>query len=371
MRAPSTDAREPLLRPAAASQAVPVHDLLSLLGPARTTSTAALATTVGTRSIGRWIASGRLVRLHPGWVTVPDLVDDWTVRCHAAAGYAGGPLSHISALALHGIVDNEVTKLHVTVPSERRVRSSRWLRVHRSHDVGAVVQARGLPVTSVPRSLLDTWGEAHRARAMRGFDGVVRDAVLRATRERRVAVDELLVQVDMRPELPGRSALTELLGFIAGGCESRSRFSPSGMSWRSPARHRASSSTARSCPGDPFGSMPRGRRRRSPSNWTVRPSTAARRRGSGTCAGTLLSPLSGGWCCGSAIAGSCASRKPAGRTSVRPTGRASALSRDRPLVPPFWPVEGHHSRRRSGDDRRAGRRWTLRGTHPAPARRPR
>jgi hypothetical protein len=199
---------------------VPVHDLLALLGRTRTASTTSLSATVGVRSIGRWIAAGRLVRLHPGWVTVPELADDWTVRCHAASGYVGGPLSHITALALHGLVDNEVTKLHVTVPGERRVRSSRWLRVHRSRGPVEVVRARELPVTPVARSLIDTWGDAHSARAMRGFAGVAREAVLRATRGRHATAAGLTAQLDTRPELPGRSALIELLELIAGGCES-------------------------------------------------------------------------------------------------------------------------------------------------------
>jgi hypothetical protein len=33
-------------------------------------------------------------------------------------------------------------------------------------------------------------------------------------------VPELVTQLDLRPELPGRSALVELLELIAGGCES-------------------------------------------------------------------------------------------------------------------------------------------------------
>jgi len=197
-----------------------VHDLLGLLGPTRTASTASLAASVGQRSIGRWIASGRLVRLHPGWVTVPELADDWTVRAHAATGYTGGPLSHMSALAVHRIVDHEVTRLHVTVPTERRVRSSRWLRVHRSRNAVQVVRARGLPATSVPRSLIDTWGDAHTTGAMRGYEGVAREALLRATRNRRATARELVAQLDARPELPGRSALIELLGLMADGCQS-------------------------------------------------------------------------------------------------------------------------------------------------------
>jgi hypothetical protein len=197
-----------------------MHDLPALLGPTRTTTVAALSTAVGARSIGRWIKSGRLIRLHPGWVTVPEFADDWTVRAHAATGYTGGPLSHMSALAVHRIVDTELTRLEVTVPSDRRVRSSRWLRVHRSRNAVEVTRAGGLPATSVARSLIDAWGNAHCTSAIRGYDGVARGAVLRATRERRVTVRELDEHLDVRPELPGRAAFTELLFLIAGGCES-------------------------------------------------------------------------------------------------------------------------------------------------------
>jgi hypothetical protein len=170
--------------------------------------------------VGRWIAAGRLVRLHPGWVTVPELADDWTVRAHAAAGYAVGPLSHMSALAAHRAVDVEVTRLDVTVPGARRVRSSRWLRVHRSQAPMATVRARGLPVTTLPRALVDTWGDAHRKAALRGYDGVARGALLRAVRERRTTPAAVTQELGHRPELPGRAPLAELLGLVAGGCQS-------------------------------------------------------------------------------------------------------------------------------------------------------
>jgi hypothetical protein len=197
-----------------------VHELLPLLGPTRTTSTTDLAARVSPRSVGRWIASGRLVRLHPGWVTVPECADDWAVRAHAAAGYAGGPLSHMSALAAHRTVDVEVTRLDVTVPGARRIRSSRWLRVHRSRVPPATVRARGLPATTLPRALVDTWGDAHRATALRGYDGVARGALLRAVRERRTTTAAVTAELGHRPELPGRAPLTLLLGLIAGGCQS-------------------------------------------------------------------------------------------------------------------------------------------------------
>jgi very-short-patch-repair endonuclease len=197
-----------------------VHDLHALLGPPRTTSVAMLSAAVSERTVARWLAAGRLVRLHPGWVTAAEFAEDWTVRAHAATAYAGGPLSHMSALAVHGVVDREVTRLSVTVPGDRRVRTSRWLRVHRSRNALEIVRARGLPATTIARSLVDTWGDAHRARAVRGYGDVARAAVLRGTRDRRVSNRELAAELRLRPELPSRAELVDLLDLIAAGCQS-------------------------------------------------------------------------------------------------------------------------------------------------------
>jgi very-short-patch-repair endonuclease len=197
-----------------------VHDLHALLGPTRVTSAADLSAVVSGRTVARWLAAGRLVRLHPGWVTAAEFAEDWTVRAHGATSYAGGPLSHMSALAVHGVVDREVTRLSVTVPSDRRGRTSRWLRVHRSRNPLKVVRARGLPTTTIARSLVDTWSDAHRTRAARRYGEVARGAVLRATRERRVSGRELSGEAALRPELAGRAALMDLIGLIAAGSQS-------------------------------------------------------------------------------------------------------------------------------------------------------
>ncbi|MCZ2857404.1 DUF559 domain-containing protein [Blastococcus sp. VKM Ac-2987] len=196
-----------------------MHDVLDLLGPTRVSSTAALSRSVAPRTIGRWLAGGRLVQLHPGWVTVPELVDDWAVRAQAAASYCGGPLSHWSALAVHGLAE-EYTRLDVTVPSGSRVRSSRWLRVHRSRLPSGLTTARGLVTTPVSRALVDTWGDAYRRTAMRVSPGLARAAVLRAVQRRCVRPTQVAAELDRRPNLPGRAALDELLGLVAGGSHS-------------------------------------------------------------------------------------------------------------------------------------------------------
>jgi hypothetical protein len=197
-----------------------MHDLATLLGPTRTASELALSSRATSRSIRRWLAAGRLVRLHPGWVTLPEFADDWTVRAHAATGYTGGLLSHMSALAVHGVVDTEVSRLDVTVPVVHRIESSRWLRIHRSHRPCRVTTARGLGATDVARALVDTWGDAHRSRALRGYDDVARNAVLRATRDRRVAVVQIEAELTAVPRLPARGRLLELLGHVRAGAQS-------------------------------------------------------------------------------------------------------------------------------------------------------
>ena len=206
--------------PGRAVQGVRVHDLAALLGPRRTTSTSALTARADPSTVRRWLTAGRLVRLHPGWVTLPELADDWTVRAHAAVGYTGGVLSHWSALHVHGLLDEGVTRLDVTVPRHRRVRSSRWLRVHRSQRSPGVEQVRGFPVTSLARALLETWGVAHGARAVRGVDGVARATVLTAAREGRVAPATIEAELRAHPQLPQRAALLDLLGFLSAGCQS-------------------------------------------------------------------------------------------------------------------------------------------------------
>jgi len=129
-------------------------------------------------------------------------------------------LSHWSALHVHGLLAEGVTRLDVTVARPRRQRSSRWLRVHRSVRPCGEVQVRGLAVTSAARSLVDTWGDAHRQRARRGSDGVVRHALFQATRSRLVTVGRIEDELPGRPQLPGRASLIELLGFITAGCQS-------------------------------------------------------------------------------------------------------------------------------------------------------
>ena len=71
------------------------------------------------------------------------------------------------------------------------------------------------PVTSVERSLVDAWGSAD------GVDrAVLRAAVITAVRERMCTTQALVAELAVRPRLPGRRELRELVDLLAAGCRS-------------------------------------------------------------------------------------------------------------------------------------------------------
>ena len=220
------------------------------------------------------------------------------------------------------------------------MRSSRPAALHRCNLVVAeVARARGLPVTSVARSLIDTWGEAHRTRAVRGSDGVARDAVFRATRERRIAVAELQAHVDVR-RAAGTVGPGRVLGFIAGGCESPLEIFAVRHVLAIPGLPPCEQQHRLLLPGGPVrldAAWPEAKIAVELDGAAFHSSPEARERDLRRDAALALRL---GWCCGSAIAGSCVSRRPAGQRSSRLTVGGSALSRDRPRAPSEWPGEG-------------------------------
>lgn len=197
-----------------------MHDLPTLLGPTRTAAEAVLAREASPRSLQRWLSTGRLVRVHPGWVTLPEWAADWTVRAHAATGYTGGVLSHSTALTVHGLVDRPGFRLDVTVPLHHRLRSSRRLRIHRSRRAVRLTMTDGLAATTVARALVDTWGDAHRGRRSPRYVSMARDSVLRAARQRLVTVPDVEAELDAMPHLPGLTSLRELLADVGAGSQS-------------------------------------------------------------------------------------------------------------------------------------------------------
>ncbi len=197
-----------------------MYDVCALVRPRGAVRSADLAEVTSSRSVGRWLAAGVLVRLHPGWVTVPELATDWRVRALAAVGYSAGQLSHSTALTVHGLRPPDRTLLHVTVVPDRRVRSHAGLVVHRSARPARAILVQGLPTTLVERALVDAWGEAcSSGRLPRAVDDV-RAALLEATRDRYANVALVQQEWAARPELPGRAELGRLLALVRRGCQS-------------------------------------------------------------------------------------------------------------------------------------------------------
>ena len=105
-------------------------------------------------TIARWLAGGRLHRVHPGVYTVGHPRLDGVGRLVAALIYAGpgSALSHLTGAWWWGLLDEEPTTIHVSVPCRRR--SLPAVQVHRPRELDRV-HHRGLPVTKVAQTLLD------------------------------------------------------------------------------------------------------------------------------------------------------------------------------------------------------------------------
>ncbi|WNV76936.1 DUF559 domain-containing protein [Geodermatophilus sp. DSM 44513] len=199
-----------------------MHDLAALLphGSARR-DRVTLATS--STSVSRWLTDGDVVLLHPGVLALPDRAGEWPVRARAAVLWARGPLSHLSALAVHQLVPARPGPLHVTVPADRWPRGAVGVTVHRTTLTLETVGVNGLPVLDAARSLVDAWAWSctpRRNPRAASEVPVVRQAVIEAVRTRAVDVDDLRAASAQQQRHSGRRELVELLDLVAGGCQS-------------------------------------------------------------------------------------------------------------------------------------------------------
>lgn len=106
---------------------------------------------VGSSTIDRWRASGRLHLTHPGVFALGHAALSLWGRISAALLYGGDEavLSHTTAAWAWKLIDVEPTRIHLTVPGRRS--SLPGVRVHHSRQIERA-EYRDLPVTSVPRT---------------------------------------------------------------------------------------------------------------------------------------------------------------------------------------------------------------------------
>ncbi|MGH2923283.1 MAG: type IV toxin-antitoxin system AbiEi family antitoxin domain-containing protein [Solirubrobacterales bacterium] len=109
---------------------------------------------VSDSAISRWVAAGRLHRIHPGVYALghPTLSIDGRLVAGALYGGPGAALSHTTAAWVWALIEPQPRVIHVSVTGKRRSVGS--VRVHRTGRL-EVTERRLLPVTSLPRTLLD------------------------------------------------------------------------------------------------------------------------------------------------------------------------------------------------------------------------
>ncbi|MGY1803823.1 DUF559 domain-containing protein [Blastococcus sp. SYSU D00922] len=198
-----------------------MHDLAALI-PDGAITRIDLTLASSASSVARWTASGDLIQIHPGVVMVPAAQADPIARARAATLWAKGPLSHQSALALWAACPPQPGPVHVTVTADRSPRRTTGVVVHRTTLPLPATRVDDIPVTTLSRSLVDSWDWAHRARR-RGPVGrvdVPRQAVIESVRGRRTSVALLRAESAACSVHAGRAALSSLLDLIEGGCES-------------------------------------------------------------------------------------------------------------------------------------------------------
>lgn len=161
------DAERPALRP---SDARPSFDDLLDAQAGLLTREQALAAGVPAGEIDERVRTRRWRPVHPRVYLVRPaaprpLVDSWAALLRAGAGAVlSGPV----AAWWHGLLDEPPAVLDVAVaPGARRVRPRAGLRMHcHTLDAVDVTAVRGLPVTALPRTVLD-------AAVLLGRDGAV------------------------------------------------------------------------------------------------------------------------------------------------------------------------------------------------------
>lgn len=194
------------------------HDLITLLGPSGVVRAEDLMRSVDRHTVARWVRRGRLLRPHPGVLVLPDRVDDWRTQALAAVLATDGALSHWSALALWRRGPTTMP-VHVSVPAARRALRSPGLVVHRVRLLDSD-RIGGLPVTDLPRAVVDSWGLAQGSCGRVREVELARAAVISTIRERQLKPAALRAAAAARPALPGRADLLDLVTKVEGGSHS-------------------------------------------------------------------------------------------------------------------------------------------------------
>lgn len=167
-----------------------------------------LALGLSRAAIQRRVAAGRLIRLYRGVYAVGHRALTADARRLAAvlACGEGAVLSGLSAGALHGLLVDSSASWNVTAPRRGGRAQPTGVRLHRTRQltVGDVTTVRRIPVTTVPRTLVDLAGVLDA----RGLQRAVHEAeVLRV-----LDVDAVVAVMDRLGGRRGTATLRDALG---------------------------------------------------------------------------------------------------------------------------------------------------------------
>jgi very-short-patch-repair endonuclease len=191
------------------------HDLTAVIGPDGWASWEALTDRVDRKTVGRWVASGRLLHPQPGIYCLPAADQNWRTRVAAAVHATAGVVSHRSALALWELAPPG-GPVHLTVDITRSGRGTPGVVLHRTRELRETIRrVDGLPVSCPERAVVDSWGSPAGLEPPQ-----LRAAAIEAVRRRLCRPSQLRDEIRRRPCLRGRSALLELVGLLADGCRS-------------------------------------------------------------------------------------------------------------------------------------------------------
>jgi hypothetical protein len=156
---------------------------------------------VSRSGIERRIEAGMLHVAHRGVYRVGHMAPSFEARCMAAvlACGSGALLSHYGAAHLHRLIKRLPARIDVLTRSDRKVKS---IHTHRSTHLHAT-KVRGIPVTTVPRTIVDLAAELDPSSLARLFHEAT---VLRGTTP--AQVERVLADL---PNAHGATALRRVL----------------------------------------------------------------------------------------------------------------------------------------------------------------
>jgi very-short-patch-repair endonuclease len=108
------------------------------------------------------VRAGRLMLVEQGVLAMPPVLghDPWGRWMGATLTHPGSLLSRLSAAVAWGVLEREGPFVTITRPGNGGPRRHGGIRVHRSTDLDADrAERRGVPITSVARTLLDITGD--------------------------------------------------------------------------------------------------------------------------------------------------------------------------------------------------------------------